>query len=101
MAIPEEDVRRGHRALRHDHSGIMTSKLKKRDRIATNKCRAIHPDALPAIDMLLKRGDYADQGAATDDISEADLDAEEDGPSIDEDNRDLHKESKKRAHAIL
>ncbi len=48
----EDFLRHGHRALRHDQKGLRKTKLKNRDRIATNILKAYHPDANAAIQNI-------------------------------------------------
>ena len=52
-------IRSGHRAVRADKKGALTSRLRTRQRKDTMICRPIHPDAQESYDLLLK-GDVDD-----------------------------------------
>ncbi len=56
VVCPEDFLRSGHRALRHDQKGPRKTKLKPRDRIALNKAKAVHPDAYEALSAIRRFG---------------------------------------------
>jgi len=52
--VPGEAIRSGHREVRADRKGSLTSRLRTRKRKVTMICRPIHPDAQESYDLLTK-----------------------------------------------
>jgi len=80
--LPECRLRHGHRALRHDKIGWLRNKLNTSQRIASNKEKPIHPDALRGRSLILGRPDLVDELPDID--SDASTESEGEGGNTDD-----------------
>lgn len=76
MVCPEDFLRSGHRALRHDQKDVRKSKLKNCLGIEFNKLKAVHFDAIAALNSIKRYGHIRDSNRPYDDDASTDSSVE-------------------------